>query len=114
LAQTNEHESAVHQTTVLNASARVRSSVGDLRRRALMKDHLPSALHQFPDRGAQTRLGPVLPRSSVEAALMAVERRGQVTAVDLGQPVSSSFNGRRQPSSGGTSRMMREYQVRKL
>jgi hypothetical protein len=33
-----------------------------------------------PERG-----GP--PRSSVEAAVMAVERRGWVTAVDLGQPV---------------------------
>ena len=46
---------------------------------------------------------------------MAVERRGWVIAVDLGQPVagkSPSFNGRRQPSRDDTSRMMREYQVR--
>ena len=35
---------------------------------------------EAPERGG-------LPRSSVEAALMAVERRGQVIAVDLGQPV---------------------------
>jgi hypothetical protein len=33
-----------------------------------------------PERGG-------LPRSSVEAAVMAVERRGQVIAVDLGQPI---------------------------
>ena len=33
-----------------------------------------------PERGG-------LPRSSAEAAVMAVERRGQVIAVDLGQPV---------------------------
>jgi hypothetical protein len=56
-----------------------------------------------------------LPRSSAEVAVMATERRGQVIAVDVGQPVagkSPSFNGRRQPSRGGTSRMMREYPVR--
>ena len=33
-----------------------------------------------PERGG-------LPRSSAEAAVMAMERRGQVIAVDLGQPV---------------------------
>ena len=33
-----------------------------------------------PERGG-------LPRSSAEVAIMAVERRGQVIAVDLGQPV---------------------------
>src|SRR5499426_1948569 len=35
---------------------------------------------EAPERGG-------LPRSSAEAAVMAVERRGQVIAVDLGQPV---------------------------
>ena len=61
-----------------------------------------------PERGG-------LPRSSDEGPVMGPERRGQVIAVDLGQPVrreEPSFNGRRQPSRGGTSRMMREYQVR--
>ena len=61
-----------------------------------------------PERGG-------LPRSSDEGPVMGLERRGWVIAVDLGQPVagrSPSFNGRRQPSCGGTSRMMREYQVR--
>jgi hypothetical protein len=51
---------------------------------------------------------------------MPVERRGQAIDIGLGQPGSgqtdsgrnSMFNGRRQPSHGGTSRMMREYQVR--
>src|ERR1700737_2211825 len=48
---------------------------------------------------------------------MPVEQRGQVIAVEPG-PTGSyreeprRFNGRRQPSCGGTSRMMREYQVR--
>src|SRR5262249_33311286 len=61
-----------------------------------------------PERGG-------LPRRSDEGPVTGLERRGWVIAVDLGQPVagkSSSFNGRRQPSRGGTSRMMREYQVR--
>ena len=46
---------------------------------------------------------------------MPVERREQVIAVEIGSTGngrSPIFNGRRQPSSGGTSRMMREYQVR--
>src|SRR5262249_48627158 len=54
-------------------------------------------------------------RSSDEAGVMLVERRGRVTDVDSGQPATGGtrqFNGRRQPSLGGTSRMMREYQVR--
>jgi hypothetical protein len=54
-------------------------------------------------------------RSSEEAGVMPVERRERVIAIWLGStgngrnPIS---NGRRQPSRGGTSRMMREYQVR--
>src|SRR5439155_22002900 len=61
-----------------------------------------------PERGG-------LPRSSDDAAVMAVERRGWVTAVGSGQPATGGtrhYNGRRQPSRGGTSRMMREYPVR--
>jgi len=61
-----------------------------------------------PERGG-------LPRSSVETAVMAVERRGWVTAVEAGSTGDGTnpvFNGRRQPSSGGTSRMRRESQVR--
>ncbi len=56
-----------------------------------------------------------LPRSSVEAGVMLVERRGQVTNVGSGQPATGGtryINGRRQPSNGGTSRMTRECQVR--
>src|SRR5262245_1385 len=61
-----------------------------------------------PERGG-------LPRSSDEGSVMGLERRGRVIAVDLGQPVpgkSPSFNGRRRPSCGDTSRMSRETQVR--
>ena len=61
-----------------------------------------------PERGG-------LPRSSDEAAVMVVERRGQVIDDELGPTGngrSPKFNGRRQPSIDGTSRMMREYQVR--
>jgi hypothetical protein len=44
-----------------------------------------------------------------------VERRERVIAIWLGSTGNGRnpmFNGRRQPSCGGTSRMMREYQVR--
>src|SRR5215510_6004064 len=61
-----------------------------------------------PERGG-------LPRSSVEGSVMEPERRGRVTAVELGQSVrreSPSFNGKRQPSCGGTSRISREAYVR--
>jgi hypothetical protein len=66
-----------------------------------------------PERGG-------LPRSSNEAGVMLVERRGRVIAIGVGQLASDQtgngknpiYNGRRQPSCDGTSRMMREYQVR--
>ena len=54
-------------------------------------------------------------RSSDEAGVMPVERREQAIAIWLGSTGNGRnpmVNGRRQPSSGGTSRMMREYQVR--
>src|ERR1700736_6102809 len=46
---------------------------------------------------------------------MPVERRERVIAIWLGSTGNGRnpmFNGRRQPSRGGTSRMMREYEVR--
>jgi hypothetical protein len=46
---------------------------------------------------------------------MLVERRGRAIAIWLGSTGngrSPMFNGRRQPSRGGTSRMTRECQVR--
>jgi hypothetical protein len=44
-----------------------------------------------------------------------VERRGQAIAFEIGSTGDGRnliFNGRRQPSCGGTSRMTRECQVR--
>ena len=61
-----------------------------------------------PERGG-------LPRSSDEAGVMPVERRGRVIAIWIGSTGNGRnpiFNGRRQPSCGGTSRMTRECQVR--
>ena len=46
---------------------------------------------------------------------MPVERRERVIAIwfgSTGNGRNPKFNGRRQPSCGGTSRMMREYHVR--
>ena len=54
-------------------------------------------------------------RSGEEAAVMVVERRGRGIEDESGQLAngrSLELNGRRQPSIDGTSRMMREYQVR--
>ena len=54
-------------------------------------------------------------RSSEEAGVMPVERRERAIAISLGSidnGRSPMFNGRRQPSRGGTSRMTRECQVR--
>src|SRR5258708_29029946 len=54
---------------------------------------------------------------SVHTGVMPVERSEQVIAVEIGSTGngrSPIFNARRQPSTGGTSRMMREYQVRNL
>jgi hypothetical protein len=48
---------------------------------------------------------------------MGLQRRGWVTAVGVGSPGNgrnATFNGRRQPLCGGTSRMMRQYQVRNV
>src|SRR5207247_2694683 len=70
------------------------------------------------NREAESTDAPVrggLLRSSNEAGVMLVERRERVIAIWLGSTGNGRnpmFNGRRQPSRGGTSRMMREYQVR--
>src|ERR1700680_5007519 len=61
-----------------------------------------------PDRGGLLRI-------SVEAGVMPVERRERAIAIWLGSTGDGRnpiFNGRRQPSCDGTSRMTRECQVR--
>jgi hypothetical protein len=58
--------------------------------------------------------GGLLP-SSDEAGVMPVEQRERAIAIWLGSTGNGSnpmFNGKRQPSRGGTSRMTRECQVR--
>src|ERR1700720_3538399 len=70
------------------------------------------------NRKAESTDAPVrggLLRSSDEAGVMLVERRERAIAIWLGSTGNGRnpmFNGRRQPSRDGTSRMMREYQVR--
>src|SRR5262245_61478830 len=81
---------------------------GDAKEKGASGSNREAESTDAPERGG-------LSRSSEEGPVMGLERRGQVIAVDLGQPVvgkSPSFNGRRRPSRDGTSRMMREYQVR--
>src|ERR1700720_2088570 len=61
-----------------------------------------------PERGG-------LLRSSEEAAVMVVDCSERVIPSRIGSPENGKnpmFNGSRQPSIDGTSRMMREYQVR--
>ena len=53
---------------------------GDGKGKGASGSHREAESTDAPERGG-------LPRSSAEAAVMAVERRGQVIAVDLGQPV---------------------------
>src|SRR5207247_7905468 len=70
------------------------------------------------NREAESTDAPVrggLLRSSNEAGVMLVERRERAIAIWLGSTGNGRnpmFNGRRQPSRGGTSRMTRECQVR--
>src|SRR5215208_249977 len=70
------------------------------------------------NREAESTDAPVrggLLRSSEEAGVTPVERREQAIAIWIGSTGNGRnpiINGRRQPSSDGTSRMMREYQVR--
>src|ERR1700738_3735928 len=70
------------------------------------------------NREAESTDAPVrggLLRSSNEAGVMLVERRERAIAIWLGSTGNGRnpmFNGRRQPSRGGTSRMTPECQVR--
>jgi hypothetical protein len=62
-----------------------------------------------------TRFPPAGPFRRSCRSVMPVEQRERVIAIWLGSTGNGRnpmFNGRRQPSRGGTSRMMREYQVR--
>src|SRR5437870_6669741 len=80
---------------------------GDAKGKGTSGSHREAESTDAPERGG-------LPRSD-EGSVMGLERRGWVIAVGLGPTGSPggalSFNGRRQPSCDGTSRMMREYHV---
>ena len=82
---------------------------GDAKGKGTSGDNREAESTDAPARGG-------LPRSSYEGSVMGLERRGWVIAVGLGPTGlpggALPFNGRRQPSRDGTSRMMREYQVR--
>ena len=88
--------------------AELENLVGDVKGKRTSGSNREAESTDAPERGG-------LPRSSDEAGVMLVERRGRVIAIWLGSTGNGRnpmFNGRRQPSCGGTSRMMREYQVR--
>src|SRR5271165_5106722 len=65
--------------------------------------------------GGKLFIGRLLRPDSDEAGVTLVKRRERVIAIWLGSTGNGRnpmFNGRRQPSRGGTSRMTRECQVR--
>src|SRR6266702_2897393 len=78
---------------------------GDAKGKGTSGSHREAESTDAPERGG-------LPRTSDEAGVMLVERRGQVTDVGS-EPTGNGrsfkiLDGRRQPSCGGTSRMMQE------
>src|SRR6266516_7040876 len=82
--------------------------IGDAKGKGASGSNCEAESTDAPGRGG-------LLRSSDEAGVMPAERRERAIAIWLGSTGngrSPMFNGRRQPSRGGTSRMMREYQVR--
>ena len=81
---------------------------GDAKGKGASGYHREAESTDAPERGG-------LPRSSDEGAVIELERRGQVIAIEIGSTGDGRnplLNGRRQPSRDGTSRMMREYHVR--
>src|SRR5713101_790483 len=84
------------------------SKIGDAKGKGASGSNREAESTNAPGRGG-------LLRSSDEAGVMPVERRERAIAIWLGSTGNGRnpmFNGRRQPSRGGTSRMTRECQVR--
>src|SRR6202140_2098964 len=82
--------------------------VGDAKGKGASGSNREAECTDAPGRGG-------LLRSSEEAGVTPVERRGRAIAIWLGSTGDGRnpiFNGRRQPSCDGTSRMTRECQVR--
>src|SRR6516225_4894633 len=88
--------------------AELENLIGDVKRKGTSGSNCEAESIDAP-----VRVG--LLHSSDEAGVMPVERRGQAIVIGRGSTGNGRnpmLNGRRQPSRGGTSRMMREYQVR--
>src|SRR5229473_6893458 len=84
------------------------SKIGDAKGKGASGSNREAESTDAPGRGG-------LLRSSDEAGVMPVERRERAIAIWLGSTGNGRnpmFNGRRQPSCGGTSRMTRGCQVR--
>src|SRR6266852_1553116 len=104
-----ERQPACRQREARPGSCMERENLaGDVKGKGTSGSNREAESTDAPERGG-------LPCSSAEAGVMLVERRGQVIAVGsepTGTGGAPILDGRRQPSCGGTSRMMREYQVR--
>src|ERR1700716_3516438 len=76
-----ERHPACRQREARSGSGMERENLtGDAKGKGASGSNREAESTDAPERGG-------LPRSSAEAAVIAVERRGQVIAVDLGQPV---------------------------
>src|SRR5260221_7350483 len=92
----------------LGSRAERENLIGDAKGKGASGSNREAESTDAPGRGG-------LLRSSDEASVMLVERRERAIAIWLGSTGNGRnpmFNGRRQPSCGGTSRMTRECPVR--
>ena len=108
LIPTERHPACRQREARSGSGAERENLVGDAKGKGASGSNREAESTDAPERDG-------LLRSSDEAGVMPVERREQAIAIWLGSTGNGRnlmFNGRRQPSSGGTSRMMREYQVR--
>src|SRR6202162_4021034 len=106
-----ERHPACRQREARSGSCMERENLaGDAKGKGTSGSNREAESTDAPERGG-------LPRSSVEAGVMLVERRGRVIAVELGPTGSNReeperSGGGRRLCGGGRSHMMREYQVR--
>jgi hypothetical protein len=108
LIPTERHPACRRREARLGSGTERENLAGDGKGKGASGSNREAESTDAPERGG-------LPRSSVEAAVMAVERRGQVSPLIWANRFAGtnpSFNVRRQPLCGGTSRMSREAQVR--
>ena len=108
LRPTERHPACRQREARPGSCAERENLAGDAKGKGASGSNREAESTDAPERGG-------LPHSSDEAGVMPVERRGWVIAFEIGSTGNGRnpiFNGRRQPSCGGTRRMMREYQVR--